>query len=92
MSRSGALLSSCVRSGLPNAEGGTQIDAAVILAAARFTTRGARSLMPTLIRLLVYLAVIAALGYGAIFALATFVEPRQKEIVVDIPPEQLGAD
>jgi len=48
--------------------------------------------MPTLIRLLVYLAVIAALGYGAIFALATFVEPRQKEIVVDIPPEQLGAD
>jgi hypothetical protein len=66
--------------------------AAVILAAPRFTARGARFPMPTLIRLLVYLAVIAALGYGAMFALATFVEPRQKEIIVDIPPEKLGGD
>jgi hypothetical protein len=65
---------------------------AAILAAPRFKTRGARFPMPTLIRLLVYLAVIAALGYGAMFALATFVEPRQKEIIVDIPPETLGDD
>jgi hypothetical protein len=48
--------------------------------------------MPTLIRLLVYLAVIVALGYGAMFALATFVEPRQKEIIIDIPPEKLGGN
>jgi len=46
--------------------------------------------MPTLIRLLVVLAVIAALAFAAMFALATFVEPRQKEIIVDIPPEKLG--
>ena len=46
--------------------------------------------MPTLIRLIVSLVVLVAIVYAAMFALATFVEPRQKEITVDIPAEKLG--
>jgi len=46
--------------------------------------------VPTLIRLIVSLVVLVAIVYAAMFALATFVEPRQKEITVDIPAEKLG--
>jgi hypothetical protein len=46
--------------------------------------------VPTLIRLIVTLVILAGLIYAAMFALATFVEPRQKEITVDIPAERLG--
>jgi hypothetical protein len=41
--------------------------------------------MPTLTRLLARLLVLAGLAYGAIVALATFVEPRQADIVIEVP-------
>jgi hypothetical protein len=41
--------------------------------------------VPTLIRFLVVLAVIAGLGFAAMFALATLVEPEPREMSVTIP-------
>ena len=46
--------------------------------------------MPTLFRLLTTLAVLAALAYGAIWALATFVTPTQSEITIRIPSEKVN--
>lgn len=46
--------------------------------------------MPTLFRLLTIMAVMAGLAYGAMFALAQFVEPRQGEMTVRIPSERLN--
>lgn len=40
--------------------------------------------MPTLFRLVVVLAVIAGLAYGAMLALVTFVHPQQREITQSI--------
>ena len=37
--------------------------------------------MPTLFRLLTVIGVVAALAYGAMFALANAVRPQQREIV-----------
>jgi len=44
--------------------------------------------MPSLIRLLIVLGIIGAVGYGVIFALATFVNPKPREITVTIPPDR----
>lgn len=44
--------------------------------------------MPSLMRLLTVVGVIAALGYAAMFALATFVDPRTREIVVTVSPDR----
>lgn len=46
--------------------------------------------MPTLIRLFVLIAIIAVLGYGAMFALANFVEPTPKETTIRIPARMLN--
>jgi hypothetical protein len=46
--------------------------------------------MPSLFRFLVLCAVLAGLVYAAMFALATFVEPNQREISVRIPTDRLG--
>lgn len=46
--------------------------------------------MPTLFRLLMVIAVLAGLTYGAMFALATFVEPNRGEMTVRVPVEPLG--
>lgn len=46
--------------------------------------------MPTLIRLVVVLFVVAALATGAMLALAYLVEPNQREMVVEIPSDRLG--
>jgi hypothetical protein len=43
--------------------------------------------MPSLIRLLAVVGVIAGLGYGAMFALASLVTPKTREIVVTVPPD-----
>ncbi len=43
--------------------------------------------MPSLMKLLAVVGVIAALGYGAMFALAALVDPRPREMVVTVPPE-----
>ncbi len=46
--------------------------------------------MPTLFRFVVTLAVIAGIVYGAMFALVMFVNPKQAELSVRIPPEKLA--
>ncbi|MCX5494626.1 hypothetical protein OSH11_07925 [Kaistia dalseonensis] len=45
--------------------------------------------MPTLSRFILALIVIAAVAYGVVFALATFVEPTQREITVRVPTDRL---
>ena len=45
--------------------------------------------MPTLFRFIITLAVLAGIGYGAMFALVMFVEPKKAELTVRIPPEKL---
>jgi len=47
--------------------------------------------MPTLTRLLVGLAVLVVLAGAAILALATFVEPTPREMVIRVPQERLEA-
>jgi hypothetical protein len=43
--------------------------------------------MPSLIRFLVIVGLLAGLVYGAIFALANFVPVNPREIVVTVPPQ-----
>lgn len=45
--------------------------------------------MPTLIRFAIICAVIFVLGFTAMFALATFVEPSRKQTTVRVPIERL---
>lgn len=44
--------------------------------------------MPSLFRFLTVLAVITGIGYGIIFALANFVNPKPREMTVTIPPDK----
>ncbi|HWN49201.1 MAG TPA: histidine kinase [Xanthobacteraceae bacterium] len=44
--------------------------------------------MPSLFKLLVVVGVIAGLGYGVMFALATLVDPKPREMVVTVPPDR----
>ena len=44
--------------------------------------------MPSLIRLLVIVAVICGIGYAALFALATLVDPKPREITVTVSPDR----
>jgi phage shock protein PspC (stress-responsive transcriptional regulator) len=44
--------------------------------------------MPSLIRLLVVLGIIVGIGYGIMFALATFIAPATREISVTVPPDR----
>jgi hypothetical protein len=46
--------------------------------------------MPSLIRFVVVVGVLAGLGYGAMWALANLVEPEPREMTVTIPQERLG--
>ncbi len=46
--------------------------------------------MPTLFRFLTILAVLGGLAYGAMYALAVYVEPSKGEMTVRIPPERLN--
>ena len=45
--------------------------------------------MPTLFRFLLVIAVLAGLGFAAMFALATLVEPEPREMTVPIPASRL---
>jgi hypothetical protein len=45
--------------------------------------------VPTLFRFLFVLAVLAALAFAAMFALATLVEPQPREMSVTIPNSRL---
>ncbi|WP_291848073.1 histidine kinase [Bradyrhizobium sp.] len=44
--------------------------------------------MPSLLRFLTVVGVIAGLIYGAIFALANFVTPKPREMTVTIPADR----
>jgi hypothetical protein len=48
--------------------------------------------MPSLIRLLIVLALIVGAVYGAMVALVMVVEPNQREMSVRIPAERLEPD
>jgi uncharacterized membrane protein YdfJ with MMPL/SSD domain len=45
--------------------------------------------MPTLIRFIVILAILAALVYGSMIALTIFVKPNQREMSDRIPAREL---
>lgn len=47
--------------------------------------------MPTLFRFLVVVAILAGIGFAAVFALATLVEPEPREISVPIPSSRLSS-
>jgi hypothetical protein len=44
--------------------------------------------MPSLFRFLVVVAIIAGVVYGAIYALANFVNPKPREMTVTVPPDK----
>jgi hypothetical protein len=46
--------------------------------------------MPTLFRFLVTLGILAALVYGAMYALVVYVEPKKGEMTVRIPAEKIN--
>jgi hypothetical protein len=46
------------------------------------------SLMPSLFRFLTVVAVLGGIVYGAIFALANFVNPKPREMSVTIPADK----
>lgn len=46
--------------------------------------------MPTLFRFLLVVGVLAAGGYGALYALAYHTNPQTRQITVNIPPSQLN--
>lgn len=46
--------------------------------------------MPSLMRFLFTLAVMAGIAYGVMLALATLVEPKKSQMTVRIPPEKLA--
>ena len=47
-------------------------------------------LVPSLIRFVVICGVLAGLAYGGMFALATFVEPDEREMRVKIPSKRIN--
>jgi hypothetical protein len=46
--------------------------------------------MPSLFRFLTVVAVIAGVGYGVLFVLANWYEPKPREITVSIPPDKFA--
>lgn len=56
----------------------------------RETQRGFTLSMPTLIRLISFIVILAGLIYGSMYALATFVHPNKGEMSVRIPAEKLN--
>lgn len=46
--------------------------------------------MPSLVRFLFIIGLLAAIGYGAVYGLATFVEPNQRDMTVRIPAERIN--
>ncbi|MCX7899375.1 MAG: oxidoreductase [Methylocystis sp.] len=46
--------------------------------------------MPSLIRFLMIVGVVVAIGYGAMIALVAFVTPQPREMVYTIPAQRLN--
>ncbi|MEN3380710.1 MAG: hypothetical protein V7608_754, partial [Hyphomicrobiales bacterium] len=45
--------------------------------------------MPSLIRLLMVVGLLGGAAYGAMFALANFVQPKSREMTITIPQQRL---
>ena len=45
--------------------------------------------MPSLVRFLIALVVVAVLGFAVMWALANFVEPKPREMTIRVPQERL---
>ncbi len=45
--------------------------------------------MPTLSRFILILVLIGLLGFGTVYALATFIEPKPREIIIRVPTDKL---
>ena len=48
--------------------------------------------MPSLFRFLTVVAIIAGIVYGAIFALANFVNPKPREMTVTVPADKFRSE
>jgi hypothetical protein len=46
--------------------------------------------MPSLFRLLMVIGLMGGFAYGAMFALANFVTPKQREMTITIPANKLS--
>lgn len=44
--------------------------------------------MPSLFRFLVFVGILGGMAYAAVFSLARFIEPKQREITVTIPSDK----
>jgi hypothetical protein len=44
--------------------------------------------MPSLFRFLVFVGLLGGLAYVTVFALATFVQPKPREIIVTVPQDK----
>jgi hypothetical protein len=44
--------------------------------------------MPSLLRFLLVLGLLAGAGYGAIYALAYWYDPKPREITISVPPDR----
>ncbi len=44
--------------------------------------------MPSLFRFLIFIGLLGGLGYGAVFALANFVQHKPREIIVTVPQDK----
>ena len=44
--------------------------------------------MPSLFRFLTVVAIIVGVVYGTIFALANFVNPKPREMTINVPPDK----
>lgn len=44
--------------------------------------------MPSLFRFLTIVAIIGGIGYGVLFALANFVDPKPREMSITIPQDK----
>jgi hypothetical protein len=47
-------------------------------------------ILPTLFRFLAVIGVLAGLGFGAMLALATLVQPEQREMTAPVPPSRFN--
>ena len=55
----------------------------------RVTCSKGRSILPSLIRFLLLIGALAAIGWGGMLALVTFVEPEQREMTQIVPAQKL---
>jgi hypothetical protein len=46
--------------------------------------------MPSLLRFLVVLTMLAGLTYGGMYALAHYYDPKPREITISIPPDKFA--